>query len=144
MDQTLHIAVCLCILRLSTADVVVTGTITYLKNGPIVQLSCVMNTNGSTNPTYTWILKNKTLAVNETLTAQADPTRHSIYFGGSMLQIVNAIKADEGEYQCQVEYYSNGTLQTQMGDRILTLTDYLPASNYPECSVQPSFNGTDD
>ena len=139
MYQTLHIAVCLCILCLSTADVAVTGSIHYLENGPVVQLSCMLNTNGSTtNPTYTWILRNKTLAVNGTLTAQADPTRHSIHFWGSSLQIVNAIKADEGEYQCQVDYYLSGSFQTENGSKTVDKIPYLPAPDYPKCTIKSS------
>ena len=149
MDWTQYIIVyLLCISSLSIAEITVTDSIQVLDVGPTAQINCKLNASEITQPTFTWKFENKTLAVNETL-KDVNATRHSmsIFFQGdyivSQIQIINMLKADAGTYQCKVNYFLHETLQTEIGDTKISVIYYLPDSNYPECSIQPSFNESD-
>ena len=72
------------------------------------------------------------------------PIRYNFYFVKdllsfrSQLNIRNAVKQDKGWYQCQMRYKQGSNLQTLMETADVTIEQYLPALNYPECSIGPS------
>ena len=83
--------------------------------------------------------ESQTLAINGTL-KEADPQRYSVHFFepgyyGSILQINNALKSDDGFYQCSIEYNKNGAPETVSAETEVTITLYLPAPDYPICTV---------
>ena len=54
------------------------------------------------------------------------------------LDINNVVKQDEGRYQCQMSYIQGSSVQTYMKAADVIIQQYLPALNFPECSLEPS------
>ena len=111
--------------------------------GPILSIYCSLISGFCTSCTYRWIFGGKILAENDKL-IEADPLRYSVWHKynypqrgvGNLLQITNLMKEDAGVYECQlVDHLTNNTI---LRSTSTSLTFYLPASDYPKCSISPS------
>ena len=126
-------------------------TNTFSNTGPVVTVQCEATfPTGSSQHTVSLLFDCMELAVNENQTIIS--SRHVfIYFQGSenpntfklQLNIKNAVKQDEGLYECQMNYMQDSSVQTLIKTADITIDKYLPASNYPECSIEPSAVLTD-
>ena len=119
---------------------------TFLNTGPIVTIQCVATfPMGSTQRTVTLLFNHTELAVNRN--RKSISLRHIFtYYQASenpssftlQLNINNAVKQDEGLYECQMNYLQGGNNYNISDTAYVTIYQYLPASNYPECSIEPT------
>ncbi len=113
-------------------------------NGPARNLLC-----GFPDPcntcTFKWISSTKILAEDDKL-IDADSSRYHVNSGichseqdlcGSLLQITNLIKDDEGSYTCEVR---NGTHLSQGVGTVDDIAQYLPPITYPQCRFHSGLN----
>ena len=104
--------------------------------GPVVEVVCLASfPMGTTNPTYKWLFAGEILSENDKLIA-TNSSRYSLSWGGYLLSITNAVKEDEGAYECLLEYtlYGGNETETESQLRVVEIVSYLPSLNYPECN----------
>ncbi len=121
--------------------------------GPVVNVFCGASTD-NTITAIKWTFNSTTLAIDDTLGDAADPLRHSVTLNyryddddanpirplhGSLLQIKNALKQDEGRYVCNARVTTAGGRTSSTGGSItVTINQYLPPVGFPKCTIEPS------
>ena len=117
---------------------------TFPNTGPVVTVLCEATFPvGSTQPIVTLLFDDMELAVNGNQTINKPLKYRFDYFEAlpivvSKLSIRNALKQDEGLYQCQMNYMQGGNVQNISDTEYVIVNQYLPTLNYPGCSIEPS------
>ena len=115
-------------------------------NGSSIILQCqTVIPENAININHRWKFNKTALTKNSKVLVT--PSRYSVrYKNGSenvyTLTIQNPIKADEGVYICRMKYTLGNSTNPDSKDVAVTINSYLPALNYPLCSVKPSKTST--
>ena len=147
-----RLTLCLVVLTAYTKaqELTLARAVQILSTGPTPYVQCTAtNPEGITHHSITWISNGKELFMNELKRADTSPRYHVSYMPHqqnprtyiSNLIIYNAVKQDEGLYQCRVEYVEDSIVKYLMDDITIDIAEYLPAENYPECTLKNS-NGS--
>ena len=153
MRQTFSLNVCirliLCLVTLpefcTPQTLELARAVQILSIGPVPYMQCIANIpEGTTGHSIKWIYDGNELFVNEVKRADTSSRYHVTYMPHkqeprtyvSQLSIYNAVKQDEGMYQCRVDYVEDNTVKLFMDDIFIKIVEYLPAETYPECSLK--------
>ena len=125
-------------------ELMLARAVQILSTGPTPYVQCTATIpEGITHHSIKWISDGKELFVNGMKRADTSPRYRVSYMPHqqnprtyiSQLNINNAVKQDEGLYQCQVEYMEDNITKYLMDDITINIAHYLPAENYPQCSI---------
>ena len=148
-DNFVRLTLCLVVLSAYTnaQELKLERAVQILSTGPTPYVQCTTTIpEGTTHHSIKWIHDGKEMFVNGLKRADTSPRYHVRYTPHqqnprtyiSQLTIYNAVKQDEGLYQCQVEYVEDNIIKYLMDDITINIAEYLPAENYPECSIANS------
>ena len=150
VSLTVCLAVCAAYTR--AQELKLESVVQFLSTGPVVYVHCTATfPKGTSGYTIIWFIDGEDSFVNEVRREHTSPRYNANYFQDvrntgnitytSTLNINNAVKQDEGLYKCQAQYVQKDNNITSYMDAIhVSIHQYLPAENYPECSLE-SANG---